>query len=60
MTVNVKFTNTKDETQSFENSFSRFEDLPANVELASREEELLNAINEQLTQDIFNKAVTNW
>jgi outer membrane lipopolysaccharide assembly protein LptE/RlpB len=60
MTVNVKFTNTQDETQSFESSFSRFEDLPANEELASREEELLNAINEQLTQDIFNKAVTNW
>jgi len=60
MTVNVKFTNTQDETQSFISNFSRFEDLPANEELASREEELLNAINEQLTQDIFNKAVTNW
>ena len=60
MTVKVKFTNTNDEKQSFESSFSRFEDLPANEDLASSEEELINAINEQLTQDIFNKAVTNW
>lgn len=60
MTVNVKFTNTKDEAQSFESSFSRFEDLPATEDLGSREEEVLNTINEQLTQDIFNKAVTNW
>ncbi len=60
MTVNVKFTNTKDEDQSFESSFSRFEDLPATEDLGTREEEVLNTINEQLTQDIFNKAVTNW
>lgn len=60
MTVNVKFTNTNDEKQSFETSFSRFEDIPATEDLAAREEEILNTINEQLTQDIFNKAVTNW
>ena len=60
MTVNVKFTNTQDETQNFESQFSRFEDLAVNEDLASKEEEILNAINIQLTQDIFNKAVTNW
>ena len=60
MTVKVKFTNTKDEKQNFESNFSRFEDLPASEEFASKEEELINSINEQLTQDIFNKAVTNW
>ena len=60
MTVKVKFTNTNDEEQNFESSFSRFEDLPATDDLASKEEELINSINEQLTQDIFNKAVTNW
>tara|TARA_B110000046_G_scaffold28052_1_gene28746 strand:- start:38899 stop:39411 length:513 start_codon:yes stop_codon:yes gene_type:complete len=60
ITVKVKFMNTKDEKQSFESKFSRFEDLPASEELAAKEEELLNAINEQLTQDIFNKAITNW
>lgn len=60
MTVKVKFTNTQDEKQSFDSNFSRFEDLPASDDLASREDEVLNTINEQLTQDIFNKAVTNW
>mgnify|MGYP002632138180 CR=1 FL=1 len=60
MTVKVKFTNTNDEKQNFETNFSRFEDLLATEDLASKEEELINSINEQLTQDIFNKAVTNW
>lgn len=60
MTIKVKFTNTQDETQSFESTFSRFEDLEAADDLTSKEEEILNTINEQLTQDIFNKAVTNW
>lgn len=60
MTVNVKFTNNFDDTQSFENSFSRFEDVETSQDLAAVEEELLRSINDQLTQDIFNKAVTNW
>lgn len=60
MTVNVKFTNNLDETQSFESSFSRFEDFESSQDLSAVEEELLASINSQLTQDIFNKAVTNW
>lgn len=60
MTVKVKFTNSNDETQNFESNFSRFEDLASTEDLGSKEEEILNTINEQLTQDIFNKAVTNW
>lgn len=60
ITVNVRFENTKDETQSFESSFSRFADFSATQNLASVEEELIRNINSQLVQDIFNKAVTNW
>jgi hypothetical protein len=60
MTVKVKFVNTKDETQNFETNFSRFEDFETSRDLSSVEQELLNSINDQLTQDIFNKAVTNW
>ena len=60
MTVNVKFTNTQDEQQSFETSFARYEDFETSQNLSAVEEELLASINNQLTQDIFNKAVTNW
>lgn len=60
MTVNVKFTNNNDDQQSFEQSFSRFEDFETSRDLSSVEEEILSSINNQLVQDIFNKSVTNW
>jgi len=60
MTVKVKFINTVNEEQNFETNFSRFEDFETSRDLSSVEQELLNSINDQLTQDIFNKSVTNW
>lgn len=60
MTVKVKFTNQKEEKQDFETSFSRFADFETTQDLSSVEEDLLNTINDQLVQDIFNKSVTNW
>lgn len=60
MTVKVKFVNTFDEEQNFETNFSRFEDFETSRNLSEAEPEVLTSINDQLTQDIFNKAVTNW
>lgn len=60
MTVKVNFKNNHDEKQNFETSFSRFEDFETSQTLSAVEEEILNSINSQLTQDIFNRAVTNW
>lgn len=60
VTVNVKFTNTQDDTQSFESSFTRFSDFESSQNLTSVEDALLKDINDQLTQDIFNKSVSNW
>ena len=60
MTVSVRFVNNYDEEQNFETTFSRFEDFETSRDLSSVEEEILQSINDQLTQDIFNKAVTNW
>jgi hypothetical protein len=60
VTVNVRFTNKKDDKQSFETSFSRYEDYDRSSRLADVEEQLLDQINEALVQDIFNKAVVNW
>lgn len=60
ITVKVKFTNTKDSDLDFETNFSRYTDYESSQNLASIEDGLITEINEQLTQDIFNKAVSNW
>lgn len=60
MNVKVKFTNNIDSSQDFEQTFSRFEDFETAFDLSSVEGDILNSINDQLTQDIFNKSVTNW
>jgi hypothetical protein len=60
ITVNIRFTNKQDEKQDFETSFSRYQDYPSTKRLADVEESLIDLINEELAQDIFNKAVVNW
>jgi hypothetical protein len=60
ITVKVTFTNTKEAEYDFETNFSRFADYETSQDLAAIEDGLITEINEQLTQDIFNKAVSNW
>lgn len=60
ITVNVKFTNIKDEKQNFETTFTRFADYPSSSNLVAVENELITDINDQLVTDIFNKAIINW
>ncbi len=60
VTVNVTYTNTKEEAKSFEKSFTRFADFDATQNLTEVEQSLVTEINEQLILDIFNEAVVNW
>lgn len=60
ITVKVKFTNTKDSDLDYETNFSRYTDYESSQNLATIEDGLITDINDQLTQDIFNKAVSNW
>ena len=60
ITVDVTFTNTLDDSQSFKKSFSRFEDYSSSQDLNEVQETLIDLINELLVQDIFNEAVVNW
>lgn len=60
ITVNVRFTNAKNDKQNFETNFSRYADYDASSRLSDVEEGLIDQINDELTQDIFNKAVVNW
>ncbi|OOQ58909.1 hypothetical protein BC343_07365 [Mucilaginibacter pedocola] len=58
ITVNVKFTYDKDKKLSFEQSFSKYKDFTGDI--SSQEQQLIQDINKQLTDDIFNKAFNNW
>ena len=60
ITVKVKFTNTKNDKQDFETSFSRYRDYNSQLNLSSVENSLIEQINKELVEDIFNKAVVNW
>jgi len=60
ITVKVKYTNTIEEDLSFEKTFTKFTDYPADQDLFSIEEELWGLINDQLTQEIYNASVGNW
>jgi hypothetical protein len=60
ITVNVKYACSFDEKKNFEQSFSRFADYSSSQSLSSVEEGLMKEINDQLAQDIFNKALNDW
>lgn len=60
ISVKAKFINIYDEKQNFESTFTRFQDYESSLSLSDVEETLIQQINEELVQDIFNKAVVNW
>lgn len=60
ITVNVRFTNNKDEKQNFETAFTEYKDYGRDTRFSDVEEQLIGEINEKLVQNIFNKAVVNW
>ncbi|MBK9733246.1 MAG: LptE family protein [Chitinophagaceae bacterium] len=60
ITVSVEYFNHQDEKQSWTSSFSRYADYDSNKDLAIVQDDLIKDINEQLVDDIFNKAVVNW
>jgi hypothetical protein len=60
ITVFVEFTNQYDETQNFAQQFSRFANYESTRNLTDVENALIEEINKQLVQDIFNKSVSNW
>jgi hypothetical protein len=60
VTVNVKYTNSKDSEQSTERSFSAFEDFDSTSSLSDVEDGLVPEIINKLTEDIFNATLANW
>ena len=62
LTVKVKVTyvNELDETKNFEETFTRYADFDSKDMLSTAEPNIIPGIIEQLTDDIFQKAVVNW
>ena len=60
ISVVVKFVNTKDAKQNFETTFTRYADYDSRKSLAEVETALIDEVNRQLVDDIFNKSVSNW
>lgn len=58
ITVKAKYTNIADKKYNFEESFTRFKDFSGDI--STQEQALIQDINKQLTEDIFNKAFANW
>jgi len=63
ITIAVKYTNNSESkaSQSFEESFSAFEDFSLNGQsLQSQEQRLIKLVNAKLTENIFNRAFAQW
>ncbi|MGB0423215.1 MAG: LptE family protein [Flavobacteriales bacterium] len=58
--VKVKYVNTLDKNLNFDKTFSKFTDYDASEDLFGIETELMEDLNDQLTQEIFNASLGNW
>ena len=60
MTVNVRFTNTKNHKEDFERQFSATTEYDATQQLTAVQEELVTQMTKDITEQIFNATVANW
>ncbi len=60
ITVKVKYVNSFDREKNFERNFSRFADYSSNQDFSAVEAQLIEEINAQLTQDIFDASLGAW
>lgn len=60
MTVNVRFTNNVNHAEDFERQFTATASYPTTRNLADVQEELVEQMVKDLTDQIFNATVANW
>ncbi len=56
----VKYINMYDREKNFERTFTRFADYSADIDFTNQEPDLIEEINEQLLQDIFDASLGAW
>lgn len=60
ISVSVTYTSLINEEDNWTQKFNRFEEYGNNEDLSSIQDNLIQLINDQLVEDIFNKAFNNW
>ena len=60
MTVNVRYTNTKNHAEDFEQKFTATSTYDATQQLINVQEELVTEMCKDITDQIFNATVANW
>ncbi len=60
MTVNVRFVNNTNHSEDFEQQFSASQEYEASQQLSSVQEELVDAMIDDIVDQIFNATVANW
>ena len=60
ITTAIEFINNKDEENRWKKNFSFFYDFPSSQDLSSVEEDAISTISNQMMEDIFNAAFTDW
>ena len=60
ISLRVQMTDKNDEKANWTETFTRYADLNPNEQFLAKEDSLILAINEELVDDIFNKAFSNW
>jgi hypothetical protein len=60
ITISVTFTNNLEPEKSFNQRFSRFRDFSSDNLFADVENQLVSEINQELAEDVLNRAIANW
>lgn len=58
--LQVRYHNTKDPKQDFDQAFSSFQDFPQNQNISQIDERSIRTIVERMVQDVFNRTLANW
>lgn len=60
ISISVTFTNNIEPDKSFNQRFSRYRDFSSDNLFADVENELVSEINQELAEDVLNRAIANW
>ena len=60
ISVKVTYNNSLDSENNFEQTFSRYRDYDSTQNISDVENTLIEAITNELAEDVFNKAFVNW
>ncbi len=60
VSVKVRYRNFKNPKDNWESTFSAYEEFPSEQNITDVESELTELIIDQITEDIFNKAFSDW